>query len=98
MRELAIWLCGISYFGRAELMRGMLRAGAGRSYRIHLPIYNGVTAAAVGVPANSTLSPDPPPAEGEGRRGGREKQQPPILFYGTSIVNGHVASRPVAVP
>ena len=53
-------------------------------YRIHLPIYNGLTAAAIGVPAGSTVSLDPPPTD----------QLPPVLFYGTSIVNGHVASRP----
>ena len=58
--------------------RGMTR------YRIHLPIYNGFTSAAIKVPAGSTVAPDPPPPD----------QAAPILFYGTSIVNGHVASRP----
>ena len=59
-------------------------------YRIHLPIYNGFKAAAIGVTAAAgggsapTLKADPPPAAAPA----------PILFYGTSIVNGHVASRP----
>ena len=53
-------------------------------YRIHLPIYNGLTSAAIGIPAGSSILPDPPPAV----------HPAPILFYGTSIVNGHVASRP----
>ena len=29
-------------------------------YRIHLPIYNGFETAAIGVPAGSTVAPDPP--------------------------------------
>jgi hypothetical protein len=53
-------------------------------YRIHLPIYNGLTSAAIGIPTGSTILPDPPSAV----------HPAPILFYGTSIVNGHVASRP----
>eukprot|EP00035_Acanthoeca_spectabilis_P007412 m.136418 g.136418 ORF g.136418 m.136418 type:complete len:830 (-) comp13943_c0_seq1:293-2782(-) len=59
-------------------VKGMVR------YRIHLPIYNGLTSAQIGVAPASVLTPMslPPTAP------------PPILFYGTSIVNGHVASRP----
>ena len=52
-------------------------------YKIHLPIYNGLRTAAIGISSGQLLPDTPPPSD-----------PPPILFYGTSIVNGHVASRP----
>jgi lysophospholipase L1-like esterase len=53
-----------------------------REYRLYLPLYNGVTAVQVGVPERACLRPAAPLP-------GR-----PIVFYGTSIVQGGVASRP----
>jgi hypothetical protein len=52
-------------------------------YRIHLPIYNGLSAAAIGVPPGKKILPYMDADE-----------LPAVLFNGTSIVNGHVASRP----
>jgi hypothetical protein len=64
-------------------------------YRINLPIYNSVVLAQIGVPAHTgVVLPDVdtslPPSPTE------SAPQPlaPIVWYGTSIVNGHVASRP----
>jgi hypothetical protein len=59
------------------------RYGRNISYRIHMPIYNGLTAARIGVGANFSLSASP-----------EDVAHAPIVWYGTSIVNGHVASRP----
>jgi len=56
-----------------------------REYLLYLPLYNGVTSAAVGVPANSIV--EKAPAWGEGER-------KPVVFYGTSILQGLSASRP----
>eukprot|EP00037_Helgoeca_nana_P028974 m.344136 g.344136 ORF g.344136 m.344136 type:complete len:811 (-) comp27878_c0_seq1:173-2605(-) len=70
-----------------QITRAMTSAAPPRGltrYRIHLPIYNGLTAASIGVTAGSQLHPDP----------ASPGSPAPILFYGTSIVNGHVASRP----
>eukprot|EP01052_Picozoa_sp_SAG31_P000653 SAG31_NODE_19_length_35031_cov_42.510707_4_plen_745_part_00 len=53
-------------------------------YRLHLPIYNGFKRAAIGTLTGSKFGPD---VDDDNRAA-------PILFYGTSIVNGHVASRP----
>ena len=53
-------------------------------YRLHLPTYNAPTAVQVSVPAGHTASSDP--AMGE--------QLAPIVWYGTSILQGGVASRP----
>ncbi len=55
-----------------------------REYMLYLPLYNGVEELSLGVPAGTTLSIPPP------RPAGRK----PILFYGTSIVQGGCASRP----
>ena len=48
---------------------------------LYLPLYNGVTAVSLGVPAGKTLSPAPE----RGR---------PLVIYGTSITQGGCASRP----
>jgi lysophospholipase L1-like esterase len=50
-------------------------------YLLYLPLYNGVTAVAVGVPEGATLEAAPERAK-------------PIVFYGTSITQGGCASRP----
>ena len=52
-------------------------------FALYLPLYNGVTAVAVGVPAGQALA----PLGGAGR--GK-----PVVFYGTSITQGGCASRP----
>jgi len=53
-----------------------------QEFALNLPLYNGVTAASVGVPAGKSLTPLTAP---------RGK---PIVFYGTSITQGGCASRP----
>ncbi len=54
-----------------------------REYRLHLPLYNGVSRVEIGVPADATI--DAPAVT---------KAKLPVVFYGTSIVQGAVASRP----
>jgi lysophospholipase L1-like esterase len=56
-----------------------------REYLLYLPLYNGVTSVAIGLPTNSII--EKAPAWGEGER-------KPIVFYGTSILQGLSASRP----
>lgn len=53
-----------------------------REYLLYLPLYNGVTSVALGVPEGSVLEPTSP------------RDTRPIVFYGTSIVQGGCASRP----
>lgn len=53
-----------------------------RAYRLHLPLYNGVTSMQIGLPKDSTFAPVGP------------STAKPILFYGTSITQGGCASRP----
>ena len=53
-----------------------------RDYVLYLPLYNGVTEVQIGVPAEAELSP------------AAVRPEKPILFYGTSIVQGGCASRP----
>jgi hypothetical protein len=55
-------------------------------YRLHLPLYNGVASVAVGYGGEgATLRPDP------ALLGAQPK---PVVWYGTSIAQGGVASRP----
>jgi hypothetical protein len=56
-----------------------------REYLLYLPLYNGVTSVSVGVSTNSIIQ--KAPAWGNGKR-------KPIVFYGTSILQGLSASRP----
>ncbi len=65
---------------------GLLTAiPAGRhDFCLYLPLYNGVSAVEIGIPAGATLTRLP-------RTAGTEK---PIVFYGTSITHGGCASRP----
>ncbi|MBK7257633.1 MAG: SGNH/GDSL hydrolase family protein [Ignavibacteriae bacterium] len=53
-----------------------------RTYRLYLPLYNGVDSLALGVPHGSRFEPI---AAGTGKS---------IVFYGTSIMQGACASRP----
>lgn len=56
-----------------------------REYLLYLPLYNGVKSVELGVPANCVI--EKAPAWGPGVR-------KPIVFYGTSILQGLSASRP----
>ena len=56
-----------------------------REYLLYLPLYNGVKSVAVGVMTNAII--EKAPAWGRGER-------KPIVFYGTSILQGLSASRP----
>lgn len=56
-----------------------------REYLLYLPLYNGVQRAELGIPAGATLAKAGPWGPGNRR---------PILFYGTSILQGGCASRP----
>jgi len=58
-----------------------LRPGS-REYAAYLPLYNGVESIAFGVAPESEFEPLAP------------RQDPPIVFYGTSITHGASASRP----
>ncbi|HEX8267078.1 MAG TPA: SGNH/GDSL hydrolase family protein [Pyrinomonadaceae bacterium] len=56
-----------------------------REYQLYLPLYNGVESVEIGLPEKAAIEKAAPyPA----------KQAKPIVFYGTSIVQGAVASRP----
>ena len=57
-------------------------APGAREYRLNLPLYNGVEAVAVGVPATASFKLLPPAAA------------KPVIVYGTSITQGGCASRP----
>ncbi|MEZ5398095.1 MAG: SGNH/GDSL hydrolase family protein [Bryobacteraceae bacterium] len=58
--------------------------GASREFMLYLPLYNGVESVEIGVPAGTQFAP------ATGRTGVKK----PIVFYGTSILHGGVASRP----
>lgn len=64
------------------LIRGL--ASKSREYLLHLPLYNGVDSVEIGLPAGATFTAAP------ARYAGRK----PIVFYGTSILQGGCASRP----
>lgn len=53
-----------------------------RKYRLYLPLYNGVRTVEIGVKAGAQFDPVAP------------RDDKPIVFYGTSITQGAVASRP----
>ncbi|HOX08828.1 MAG TPA: SGNH/GDSL hydrolase N-terminal domain-containing protein, partial [Planctomycetota bacterium] len=69
---------------RQELTRGRLAAER-RECLIYLPLYNGVSAVQLGLPSAARLEKAPPRPAGRSR---------PVVFYGTSIVQGGCASRP----
>ncbi len=56
-----------------------------REYLLYLPLYNGVTEVALGIPEANALFKAPAYAAGH---------EKPIVFYGTSITHGACASRP----
>lgn len=64
------------------LMRGLEKKA--REYVLNLPLYNGVESVEIGVPEGASFA--AAPARYEGRK--------PIVFYGTSILQGGCASRP----
>ena len=64
------------------LVRG-LKPGQ-REFLLYLPLYNGVSSVEIGLPPGASFAPAPE------RHAGRK----PIVFYGTSILQGGCASRP----
>jgi len=58
---------------------------AKRDYLLYLPLYNGLRSLEIGIPDAATIT--EPSTWGPGKR-------KPILFYGTSILQGASASRP----
>lgn len=60
-------------------------ARAGRECLLYLPVYNGTRSLEIGVPPDAQLEKPSPRPEG---------LRPPIVVYGTSIVQGGCASRP----
>jgi hypothetical protein len=60
---------------------------AERDYLLYLPLYNGLRSLEIGIPDDATLA---KPSAWGSRPGVRR----PILFYGTSILQGASASRP----
>jgi hypothetical protein len=67
----------------ALLVRGLPSAEM-REYLLYLPLYNGVSRVEIGLPRESKLHKAP----------ARPAHKKPIVFYGTSIVQGGCASRP----
>jgi hypothetical protein len=55
-----------------------------REFLLYLPLYNGVEELKIGVPASATIVPAPR----------RPEALKPVVFYGTSILQGGCASRP----
>ncbi|MCE9608052.1 MAG: SGNH/GDSL hydrolase family protein [Planctomycetia bacterium] len=55
-----------------------------REYLLYLPLYNGVSDVQIGIPADATLT----------RSESEAAKKKPIVFYGTSIMQGGCASRP----
>ena len=67
-----------------KILISNLRPGK-REYLLYLPLYNGVKSVEIGLPSKATITKAPPYPP---------QNSKPILFYGTSIVQGGVASRP----
>ena len=65
---------------QVTLLRG-IKPGL-REYALYLPLYNGTESLAIGVPASSNF------------QGLAPRKDRPIVFYGTSIIQGACASRP----
>lgn len=64
------------------LVKGLKREK--REYMLYLPLYNGVDSVEIGLPADAVLEPAPD----------RDASRKPVLFYGTSILQGGCAARP----
>ncbi len=58
--------------------------GGSREYMLYLPLYNGVTSVEIGVPPEATIESAP----------ARSTDVRPVVFYGSSILQGGCASRP----
>lgn len=76
--------------GKPESQTNTCRLVAGlppgkREYLLYLPLYNGTRAVEVGIPAGTALAQAGPWGRGERK---------PMVFYGTSILQGGCASRP----
>jgi lysophospholipase L1-like esterase len=72
---------------KAELNEGTLVNGVApgkREYMLYLPLYNGVESVEIGLPDGAGFEPAPD----------RYASRRPILFYGTSILQGGCAARP----
>ena len=67
----------------ATLISGMVPGE--REFMLYLPLYNGIRSLQIGVPTNAVV-------HRAGAWGAGERK--PIVFYGTSILNGFGASRP----
>lgn len=65
----------------ARLTRGLTEKM--REYLLYLPLYNGVTRLAIGVPESAGI-----------QAGQAPRHRLPLVFYGTSITQGGCASRP----
>ena len=61
-----------------------LAGGATREFILYLPLYNGVEYVSIGVEGGASLLPSPT----------KSPRPAPVVFYGTSITQGGVVSRP----
>ena len=68
---------------QVQLVKGLTPVR--RQYLLYLPLYNGTGSLEIGVPPEATLTAGSPWGRGERK---------PIVFYGTSILQGACASRP----
>ena len=66
----------------ATLVAGLRRGS--REYMLYLPLYNGVDSVEIGLPEGATFEPAPD----------RYRAMKPVVFYGTSILQGGCAARP----
>lgn len=69
-----------SQVAQMKIVEGL--ATGPRQFLLYLPLYNGVESVAIGLPEGLAIAPLPP------------RKTKPIVFYGTSIVQGGCASRP----
>lgn len=79
---MGVGIPGSTTLNEATLAEGLTREK--REYLLYLPLYNGVDSIELGLLAGATLEPAPD----------RYAGYKPILYYGTSIVQGGCASRP----
>ena len=70
------------FVNEGTLVSGLKRGT--REYMLYLPLYNGVDSVEIGLPPDARLEPAP----------ARYSSQKPVLFYGTSILQGGCAARP----
>lgn len=67
---------------QADLLTDIRRVSGPREFRLYLPLYNRVDDVQIGVPDGASFETCPP------------DPTPPVVYYGTSIVQGAAASRP----